>query len=326
MTTRLAPSVPRLVVDAALQPIAGSTFQPTGFPNLGAATFTRADGTACLLVESVQSMAHHLQAASWDDAQQKPIDLLAQLPYVEVVDDGEGSTHRTSSREEGHRLASAYVRDATFEGGAKGVPWIAERLGLAKGKPLDWARTYREVFELDPLCLLHGVFFSDPGWHGNPKIRRAVSAQIEATDVRPVTSGGVKRDDASITAGGEDSGQTSVEGYGFIPFSRTEYTAGRITLSAVVDLQQIRGYGLPEEATTLLEHLALWEVAMLVTEPLRLRTACDLDVDGVAVRRPGGMTLPPAAELAAAIEASTVTFNEPGARVVRWSAPKGKRA
>ncbi len=35
----------RHVIRAALQPILGSMFQPTGFPDVGAATFTRFDVT-----------------------------------------------------------------------------------------------------------------------------------------------------------------------------------------------------------------------------------------------------------------------------------------
>ena len=66
----------RYIYDVELAPLFGSTFQPTGFPDIGAATFTRyEDGRAvdALLVESVQSMANRLEATAWDSAENQPV-------------------------------------------------------------------------------------------------------------------------------------------------------------------------------------------------------------------------------------------------------------
>ncbi len=52
---------PRLMVEATLEPVQGERFQPTGFPDLGPATYTLPDGTGKLLVESAQSMANRLE-------------------------------------------------------------------------------------------------------------------------------------------------------------------------------------------------------------------------------------------------------------------------
>jgi CRISPR-associated protein Csb1 len=49
---------PRLLLKAALKPIQGTRFQPTGFPDLGAATYDGPDGRKMILVESAQSMAN----------------------------------------------------------------------------------------------------------------------------------------------------------------------------------------------------------------------------------------------------------------------------
>jgi CRISPR-associated protein Csb1 len=317
-------TAPRLVARAQLEPIAGSTFQPTGFPDLGAATFRRPNGTGdggtSLLVESVQSMTNHFEALGWDGPAQRPCAVLQALPYVEVVD-GEGA-FLTSSRLEPHRLASAYVREASVDS-KPGKQWIGERLGLRKGRPLDWPEIYRAVFELDPLCLLHGVFFSDKDWHGNPKVRRALSAVVEAHDVQEAVSGGLKRDDVQFTSDRE-SGRGAEEGYGFVPFGRIEYVAGKIEMDAVLDLEQIRGYGLNEQATDLLTQVALWELQGLLARPLRLRTACDLAMTGVEVKRPEGFELPSGAELATAIAQTTIDFEQPGARQAMW-APKPKK-
>jgi CRISPR-associated protein Csb1 len=307
----------RLVVDARLRPVIGSTFQPTGFANLGAAEFRRPGGPPSLLVESVQSMTNHFEALGFDAAARRPIDLLERLPWIAVVGTDSGE-HLTSSREEPHRLAAAYVRDAAVDG-ERGLVWLAGRLGLRPRAPLDWPSIYASVFQLDPLCLLHGVFFSDKGFHGNPKVRRALSAVIEAHDVVPVVSGGLKRDDVQFTSA---EGQGAEEGYGFVPFGRTEYSAREIVLSASLDLAQLRGYGLGPDATRLLTLLAIWELRALLDGPLRLRTACDLEVEDVAVRRPDGYELPAVTDLERAIEAADVAFDEPGARRGTWPAPK----
>ncbi|MBX5441338.1 MAG: type I-U CRISPR-associated protein Cas7 [Solirubrobacteraceae bacterium] len=312
------PRAPRLVLDARLRPVAGSSFQPTGFANLGPAEFTRPGGQPSLLVESVQSMANHLEAVGTDAASREPIELLRPLPWI-AVRDPEGRL-LTSSRLEPHRLASAYLRNATIDD-ENGATWLADRLGLAPKTPLDMPAIYRAVFELDPLCLIHGVFFSAREFPGNPKIRRVTAATIEAHGVAPLVSGGLKRDDVQFVT---SEGSGAEEGYGFVPFSRTEYVADEIVLSAVVDLEQVRGYGLAAEQTRLLELLALWELTSLLDGPLRLRTACDLEIESVEVRKPEGLALPPAgevvAELASAIDA--VTFEAPGERTAVWS-PKG---
>lgn len=52
---------PRLLMEARLKPLQGTRFQPTGFPNLGPATYDGPDGNRMLLVESAQSMANRLE-------------------------------------------------------------------------------------------------------------------------------------------------------------------------------------------------------------------------------------------------------------------------
>ena len=61
----LAKNESRLLIEAQLKPIQGSRFQPTGFPDLGAAVFEAKTGQA-LLVESAQSMANRLEQTIWD--------------------------------------------------------------------------------------------------------------------------------------------------------------------------------------------------------------------------------------------------------------------
>ena len=102
-------------------------------------------------------------------------------------------------------------------------------------------------------------------------------------DVREAYSGGVKRDDVRHSIG-EDGGGTA-EGYGHVPYHRTEYTARSITMHVSIDVGQIESYGLSALATELLLAVARWEVRSLLDSGLRLRTACEFELlndDGVA--------------------------------------------
>ena len=257
----------RTVLEADLAPLAGSLFQPTGFPDLGAAEF----GDHALLVESAQSMANWLEATTWDDGRSDQTAELGPLPYVRVVS-AEGD-FLSSSRLEAHRLASAYIMNGTVHG-TTGEKWLEEQIGLVKGRPLDYRAVARTCFRLDPVSLVHGVFFARKAWPWQPRIARAVTSFIEASGVRPAVSGGVKRD----VVINEAKGGATADGYGTVPHHRVEYTAEKITAYFTVDHAQFRSYGLSEPATALLEALADFEIATLLDRGLRLRTRCDLVV------------------------------------------------
>ncbi|MGH9267282.1 MAG: type I-G CRISPR-associated RAMP protein Csb1/Cas7g, partial [Acidimicrobiales bacterium] len=286
----------RQLFDITLEPLSGSRFQPTGFPDLGPATFQRpvAEGSGwveALLVESAQSIANRLEAVGWDTAAQTPVSTLTGLPYVRVVA-ADGGRYLTSSRNEAHRLASAFIKDSTLDGKDMKLV-IKDRLGLRDDTPLAPRRIAAAVAALDPMCLLHGVFFAEASsvWPGQPKIARAVTGFIEAVDVRRAESGGVKRDEVRHQTGGEVIGG-SAEGYGFVPFHRTEFTARAVEAHFCIDLTQIRSYGLGDAATDLLATVARWEIRSFLDQGLRLRTACDLaPVSEVADRN--GEPLPP---------------------------------
>jgi len=264
----------RTVLATDLAPLAGSRLQPTGFPDLGAAEFETGDGRKALIVESAQSMANRLEATTWDEAHADQVKELAALPYVRVV--GSDGAFLSSSRLEAHRLASAYIMEGKV-GDTGGEEWLEKQLGLVKGRPLDYRSVAKACFRLDPVSLVHGVFFARKSWPWQPKIARAVTSFIEAYDVRPVVSGGVKRDVVINEAAPGDT----AKGYGTVPHHRVEYTAETITGYFTIDHAQLRSYGLPEPATALLEALADFEIARLLDGGLRLRTACDLVVTKV---------------------------------------------
>lgn len=265
----------RTVLSIDLTPIGGPRFQPTGFPDLGAATFQvpRPDGRAeeWLHVESPQSMANRCELTTWDDGRQEQAEALDGLPFMRVVD-GDGA-FLTSSRLEAHRLASAYIMDGSIDG-VEGRIAMEKLLALPEDKLAHHRDLARAVCQLDPLSLIHGVFFAQKRWSSQPKIARALSCFIDARDVRVATSGGVKTDSVSAKHRGSRDAE---EGYGMVPHQRVEFTAAKITASVVVDHAQIRSYGLGDAGTELLRAIVDFELAHVFRAGgLRLRTNCDL--------------------------------------------------
>jgi CRISPR-associated protein Csb1 len=313
----------RQLFTVPLRPAIGERFQPTGFPNLGAAVFDRptSDGgwERCLLVESEQSMANRLEATMWDAPEHRPIDLIAGLASIRIVD-GDGE-FLTSSRLEAHRIASAYVREGTVDG-QKAVDVINDRLGLDSDRQRAPHEIAEGLFSLDPMVLIHGVFMSHKSFPGQPKVARAITAFVEAHDVREAYGGGVKKDSVFT---GQDEGRGSSEGYGMVPFDRTEWTAREIVLSVDLDLQQIASYGLPEPAERLLVALARLELRYLLDGGLRFRTACDLVVDTDVIRDHEDRNLESADELEKTV---TETIGEVAdllseSLTITWSKKKG---
>lgn len=253
-------------------------FQPTGFADIGAAVYEQpgpnGETKTMCLVESTQSMANHLESQGWDPLTNQPVAPLDTVPWVRVV--AQDGVYLTSSRTEAHRLYSAFLRNSTL-GSESFLDVLRERFGLKQDRPVDIRQVARAAFQFDPLGLVHGAFFAEGKWPHQPRLTRAITAFIEAEDVREAHSGGVKTDDVRRK---HQAGGGSSEGYGMVPYHRTEYTAARITLHVALDIGLLRSYGLSDEAADLLETIARWELASLLSQQMRLRTACTLTVDG----------------------------------------------
>lgn len=283
----------RLLFDIPLKPVQGERFQPTGFPNLGAATFTSQNGP-CLLVESAQSMANRLELTIWDAAQNTIVEGLKGLSYVRVVDGKK--KFLTASTLEAHRLNSVYIEVADD---GKFKEQLSRACEYDEKSPIDRGAFLRALLKYDVNSLLHGTFLESIG--GRLRVARAISSFIEARGVRVAPSGGVKND--HVTPGKEE-GKDAAAGYGNVPFSRDEYTAEQLTLYVNIDLAQIRGYGLGSAPTDLLTLLALYKLRLLLDGDLRLRTACDLVVatdQPVTASNIPGWTLPSTEDLLAAL-------------------------
>lgn len=278
---------PRLLLEAYLQPLQGTRFQPTGFPNLGAATYDGPDGERMLLVESAQSMANRMEAVCWEREADDWVAPLRGLPLVKVRDKNGLSV--TNSLLEAHRLNSEYIaRAGAFKE-------IEDKIAHKPDRPFDLrTQLVPALLRYDPNSLLHGVFLEEIA--GVIRLPRVLTGFIEAANVRSVSSGGVKLN--AVQPGLK-------EGEGNVPYPREEFVSNQITAYFNIDLAQVRGFGLSAVVTELLVALAIFKIRALLESGLRLRTACDLEVKdaGLVVKRPGGFVVPTLAELETALPA-----------------------
>jgi len=273
---------PRLLLEADLRPIQGTRFQPTGFPDLGAAEYPSPDGSArMLLVESAQSMANRLEGVCWDDASEHWVTALDGLPYVRVREADGGVL--TSSVLEAHRLNSPYILEGKDETVLNMLK--AELAHMEQGR-VDIRKLAETLLRVDANAALHGVFLAKKDLAGGRlRLPRALSAFIEAAEVQVAPSGGVKVDTV------DPSGDTS-RGFGNVPYARDEYVASSITAYFNLDLAQIRAFGLGEAVERLLIALALFKIRRFLEIGLRLRTACDLECHALRATRPEGFEVP----------------------------------
>ena len=302
---------PRILLKASLQPVQGSRFQPTGFPDLGAATFDAPGDRKMLLVESAQSMANRLETVCWDTVAQDWIAPLKGLPVV-VVQDKSGRT-LTNSVLEAHRINSPYI----LEGADKSFfHKLRTELDVAETGMVDIRKLTAALLKYDVNALLHGVFLAKKEIAGGRmRLPRALTAFIEAENISVAASGGVKNDAVN------PSGDTA-KGFGNVPFHREEFT-GTITAFFNLDLALIRGFGLGEAVERMLVALSLLKIRRFLRDGLRLRTACDLEVvGGLVLQRPAGFEVPSIEELERAmpqwIKDASAGFASPAVTTVKF--------
>ncbi|MFB2838173.1 type I-U CRISPR-associated RAMP protein Csb1/Cas7u [Floridanema evergladense] len=144
---------PRLLIEANLEPLQGSRFQPTGFPDLGPATYQLpGSNTPMLLLESAQSVANRLENTIWDEANQDVVAPLNGIPYVVVK---QGDKVLTNSLLEAHRLNSPYIM-GTKQKKTVLFEKIQAELEIAPETPVDFHRLATVLAKYDLNCLLHG--------------------------------------------------------------------------------------------------------------------------------------------------------------------------
>ncbi|MCL4326609.1 MAG: type I-U CRISPR-associated RAMP protein Csb1/Cas7u [Candidatus Thermoplasmatota archaeon] len=283
-------SAPRLLIEAELVPRQGDRFQPTGFPEIGAAVYERPDGKRMILVESAQSMANGLETVCINDTGTR-IDIIEELkgiPYIiaELEDKKTKKTiTATSSLVEAHRINSPFIiTDKDFK---NKFSTMAE---YSEGKQVDWEKVAKAMFYYDVNSLLHGTFLSNLG-DGRVKVPRTLTGFIEAEDIKGVFLGGTKNSliDPTGTIRAESFNKNV---YGNVPFHRIEYTATKIKAYYNIDLALIRGYNLNSSAKTLLIALSLYKIIKFLNTKLRLRSSCDLKLkDKITVTEPSDFKL-----------------------------------
>jgi CRISPR-associated protein Csb1 len=257
------------------------TFVPAGFVDVGH-SIVRDSGTGenLVIVDSVQSLANHMEATLLQQPGQV-IDGLEAMPFVRLtVTDPAGRTRTTSSLELPHRLASGWFCKA------KDLKPYQEALASDILDHGIAAATFRRC----PNSLLHGVFYSqlaglDPNVAKTPRL---LSAEIVATGAQTISDGGVAKDPLFPSGEGFDveglvgaKASAAEVGAGFIPFRHQAFIAKRIELSIYLAEGRISQLSLPDDAKELLRALARLKLARLLAAPLDLRAHCILQADGV---------------------------------------------
>jgi CRISPR-associated protein Csb1 len=284
-----------LVLTATLEPIVGDRFQPAGFPEIGHVIYKapRKDGSTenVCIVDSAASMANHLETVCQRGAHDPDlVDELSGMPHIrcvtgDLVDGKLPKDNRetiVTSLTEGHRIASSYFLDgaALKSNGAKGDGKFKSELitkfgivlpGSSKAHPPPekWWDVFKNIFEIDPNSLVHGVLF--PQWQ--IKIPRALTAHLEAFGAGRVDRSGVKFDRLGKTTSGQPI------------FAVDDATAESIRATFVLDVSLIRSFGrkkgentvgLLEKQQEFLVALALWKIRKLLQSPFRFRSGCHL--------------------------------------------------
>jgi CRISPR-associated protein Csb1 len=259
----------------------GERFQPTGFPNLGAALYKASNYTKdkdgkitgetvsdFLLTESAQSLANWMEHLCLDP--QNPCRYNSDcsgIPYVIVQEtvNGDTDTDLTSSLTEPHRLASDEILGATSNGSTFATV-LTQLLGVNKQRPVHLPRIAKRLFYIDPACLLHGIFLEK--LDGRIRFSRLLSATITAKHPAPVNAGGVMR--GYITIEGKEAS---------IPYGTQHFTSPEITLHLTFHTDSLRDLGLDPNENHFLAAFALYKINKLLRSFPRLRTACVFDSD-----------------------------------------------
>ncbi len=288
-------SASRLLVEAELQVATGGggRFQPTGFPDLGPALYRGADGANWLLVESPQSMANRLERVCWLDGDGdtdrvgRYNDACAGIRYVLATDSDDRPL--TASTLEAHRLSSPYLWDTQPYDDPdnpgqqiKLEAYLKNLFGLQDQRLVPWKKVAEGLLQVDPGCLLHGVWFNQPSFGGGKvRVTRALSGYIEARDPASANFGFQKRDPVSDRTD-KEAGQSAAEGYGSVIGPKQHFTSPQITAYFQIDLERLRSYGLSPDQVRALAAWAIYKIRRVLIASrdgiADLRTECKFEV------------------------------------------------
>ncbi|MBI4661863.1 MAG: type I-U CRISPR-associated protein Cas7 [Verrucomicrobia bacterium] len=273
----------RLLVMAKLRVAEGwnGRFQATGYPNLGSALYKGVrytDGkpqtVEMLSVDSNQAIVNWLESVCLagevynTDCQ--------GIPYVRVVENGDRLV--TTSVLEPHRLASDRIMDAQFNNAAYRMH-LERVLSVNKKRPLRLQAFLGPLFEIDPGCVLHGVFLER--LDGRMRLPRLVSGFVEAGSPNQVNTGGLMR--GYVTIEGEQSS---------IPYPRQDFSSTDIKASFIFHLSTLRDYQLAEgeadvQRKRFLIAWMLYKIDRFLHRPMRPRSACEFELVGIEAKQDG---------------------------------------
>ena len=266
------------------------TFVPAGFVDVGHSTVRDAQsGKTLVIVDSVQSIANHLEATIVAQPGQVIAGLEA-MPFLRLtITDPHGRTRVTSSLELPHRLASGwFCRSANLK------PFQQELAGRFLDDGIAAA-----TFHYCPNSLLHGVFYSqlaglDPNVAKTPRL---LTAEVVARGAQSVADGGVAKDPATVNGKEFDleaafpkrekdkdlsaDNPASRVGLGYIPFRHQAFIAEEIELAVYLAEGRIERLPLPDPAREVLALLARLKLALLLAAPLDLRAHCIFQAEQV---------------------------------------------
>ncbi len=289
-------NIGRLFIEAILkvEGFGGGRFQPTNFPDLGAALYRGADGKQWLLVESPQSMANRMEKVCWldgaDDADRvgRYNDECRGIPYILAVD----SDNRplTASPLEAHRLASPYIAESPVqnEGEDKGkslLEVLKAKFTLRENRLVPWKKVASSLLDIDPGCLLHGIWFNDSNLAGGKvRLTRVLSGFIEAFEPAPANYGFQKRDDV-LWATDKEAGQSASEGFGSVIGAKQHFTSCEVKACFQIDIDRLRNYGLSPEKVGALTAWAIYKIRRVLVDGQAgvggLRTECKFTCQSV---------------------------------------------
>ncbi len=250
------------MLEVALQPLLGDRFAPARFADVGPAEYFSPEGRTNLIVDSVPSMANRLEAVVWDEAADRYLPPLEELPFLALEHPEHGLVDSVTQPA---RAGSPYLYPLL-------VKTFEKAVGKLKGQKARNALA-GALLRLDPNSVLHGVFM--PSFRAAPGLPRLLTASIDARDVSAVDSKGVRFDPL-------DESGSAEEGKGAILYGRREYVSNQITAYFHLDLYRLRRYGFSNPAQQMLTDLAVLKVLRFLRDGLHLRAGCDLKVVGTS--------------------------------------------
>ena len=265
----------RIIIEASLEPIF-STIQPAFFIDVGHSLYTQPlTNKQCLIVDSPQSVANYLEAVTWNALEQKLVDILAGLPYIELqkkVEKVKDTKTVASSITLPHRLGTGYFAKHNDSQLKNILTEEISQYGL-----------YPTLFKYDPNSIIHGCFLSHLGSTEIHRIPRLLTGRIEAKNVVAVSLGGTSKD--PLSASGKDWDMDFFEkdskgnkfkpsklGLGNLPYHAEEYACETVSAKFIINCNLIEATGLPKSAQDLLNAIAQWKILKFLDSSIRLRT------------------------------------------------------